>query len=105
MTPDVHRELEELVGEIGILALRLRAHGQPLAMQLLEMAVLEIKSRMYGIADEEVQALSDTLSGQTPPGPATSTRSNEQAEAIIMPSSRVVVALGEIGRDKRKRWN
>jgi hypothetical protein len=105
MRPDIHDELEELVGAIGTLARRLRGHDQPLAMQLLEMAVLEIRSRMYGIAEEEVQALVDRLSGQKsqilidPP--------NEPAEAParLMSSPRVVVALGEISRSKRKRRN
>jgi hypothetical protein len=106
MRPDVHRELEELVGEIGTLAHRLRGHDQPLATQLLEMAMLEIRSRMYGIADDEVQALVDTLSGKKPSDPADPIQANEQPEnpARILSSPRVVVALGEIN-SKRKRRN
>ena len=65
MTPEVRRELEGLVEELRALVPRLRRRGQPLATQLLEMAVLEIKSRMYGIADEEFQALVDALSSQS----------------------------------------
>jgi hypothetical protein len=106
MRPDVHRELEELVGEIGTLANRLRGHDQPLATQLLEMAMLEIRSRIYGIADDEVQALVDTLSGKKPSDSADPTQANEQPEnpARILSSPRVVVALGEIN-SKRKRRN
>src|SRR5690348_2626695 len=64
MTPDVRLELEGLVEELQALSRRLRRYHQPLATQLLEMALLEIKSRMYGIDDNEFQALVDTLSGQ-----------------------------------------
>ena len=106
MRVDVHRELEELVREIGTLVHRLREHDQPLATQLLEMAVLEIRSRMYGIADDEMQALVDTLSGKKLSDPADLMQANEQAEnpARILSSPRVVFALGEIN-SKRKRRN
>ena len=105
MRPDVHRELEELVGEIGTLVGRLRGHDQPLATQLLEMAILEIRSRMYGIADDELQALVDTLSGPRAPTPIDTTQPGEPAEtpARIMPSPRVVIALDNINRGKCKR--
>lgn len=103
MRAEVHRKLEELVGEIEALLDRLRAHDQPLATQLLEMAVLEIKSRMHGIADDELQALADTLSGHKSSIPI----ENEQDDnpARVKPSPRGVVALGELGRSKRKRQN
>src|SRR5689334_12514708 len=64
MTADVRCELEKMVEDIRGLVARLRPHDQPLAVQLLEMAVLEIKSRIYGIGDEEFAALIDTLSGE-----------------------------------------
>ena len=104
MRADVNRELEELVGEIGTLAGRLRGYDQPLATQLLEMAVLEIRSRMYGIADDELQALVDTLSGQRTPIPVDTTQPGEPAEtpARIMPSPRVI-ALDKVSRGKCKR--
>ena len=103
MRPDVHRELEKLVGEIGALVHRLRAHDQPLATQLLEMAVLEIRSRMHGIADDELQALVDTLSGHKSAIPIE--KEQDDNPARIMSSPRVVVALGDISRGKRKRRN
>jgi hypothetical protein len=103
MRPDVHRELEKLVGEIGALVHRLRAHDQPLARQLLEMAVLEIRSRMHGIADDELQALADDLAGHT--SPVSIDNEQDDNPARIMPSPRVVVALGDINRGKRKRRN
>src|SRR5947209_19743890 len=53
MTAEVHRELEAMVEDIRCLVARLRLRDQPLAVQLLEMAVLDIKSRMYGIGDDE----------------------------------------------------
>jgi hypothetical protein len=107
MRVDVHRELEELVGEIRTLVHRLREHDQPLATQLLEMAVLEIRSRMYGIDDDEVQALVDILSDQKLPETIRPARLNDQADnpAGIMSSPRVVIALGEISRNKHKRRN
>jgi hypothetical protein len=106
MRVDVHRELEELVGEIRTLVHRLRDHDQPLATQLLEMAVLEIRSRIYGIADDEVQALVDTLSDQKLPETIRPAQLNEQAENPVgMSSPRVVVALGDISRNKHKRRN
>lgn len=111
MTPEVRRELEGLVEELRALVPRLKRRGQPLATQLLEMAVLEIKSRMYGINDEEFQALIDTLSGQDASGwlsdsseETESADIDDQRESLIrtMPTARVV-ALSEIGRGKRKR--
>ncbi len=103
MRPDVHRELEGLVGEIAALVDRLRAHDQPLATQLLEMAILEIKSRMHGIADHELLALVDALSGQKSPISIDNERDGDPAR--IMPPPRVVVALGDTSRGKRKRRN
>jgi hypothetical protein len=110
MTPEVRRELEGLVEELRALVPRLRRHGQPLATQLLEMAVLEIKSRMYGIADEEFQALVDTLSRQDAAGwsdgPSEETELPEigdQREGSIRTLPTARVALSEIGRSKRKR--
>ena len=106
MTPEVRRELEGLVEELRALVPRLRRRGQPLATQLLEMAVLEIKSRMYGIADEEFQALVDALSSQSAASEETELAEiDDQREGPIrtMPPARVVVALSEIGRSKRKR--
>lgn len=114
MTPNVRLELERLVEELQALSRRLRRHHQPLATQLLEMALLEIKSRMYGIDDEEVQALVDSLSGQD--ASRSSDASSEETEleqpseqseefARSVPPARVVIALSEIGRSKRKRRN
>jgi len=107
MRPEVHRELEKLVGEIGSLVHRLRGYDQPLATQLLEMAVLELKSRIYGIADDEMQALVDTLAGQKLPAQIDLIPPNEPTDhsARILPPARVVVALGEVSRGKRKRRN
>ncbi len=103
MRVDVHRKLEELVGEIEMLLPRLRAYDQALATQLLEMAVLEIKSRMHGIADDELQALADSLSGHKSPIPIENEQDDSPTRA--MPSPRGVVSLGEVGRGKRKRQN
>ena len=107
MTPESRIELEGLVEELRALAPRLRRHGQPLATQLLEMAVLEIRSQIYGIDDEELQALVDTLSGQkSQASEATETLwPAEQSDGPtgMMPPARVFVALGEISRSKRKR--
>lgn len=114
MTPEVRRDLEGLVEELRALIPRLRRHGQPLATQLLEMAVLEIKSRIYGIADEEFQALVDTLSGQSGANwwndlseetelAETSGRPEDLSRTML--PTRVVVKLSEIGRSKRKRRN
>ena len=111
MTPENRGELEGVVDDIVALIPRLRQHDQPLAMRLLEMAIIEIKSKMYGIADDELQALVDTLSGRqqdssndpfgvTDPVPADGLRENPP----ISPG-RVVVALREINRSKRKRRN
>jgi hypothetical protein len=114
MTPEVRLELEGLVEELQALSRRLRRHHQPLATQLLEMALLEIKSRMFGIDDEEVQALVDTLSGQdtlrSSDGSSEETELEEPSEqpeglATSTPPARVVIALSEIGRSKRKRRN
>ncbi len=114
MTPEVRRELEGLVEELRALVPRLRRHDQPLATQLLEMAVLEIKSRMYGINDEEFQALVDTLSGQHAAGWLNDSAEEsglvdieDQAEGPIRtkPPVSTVVALSEISRSKRKRRN
>jgi hypothetical protein len=114
MTPEDRRELEGLVEELRALVPRLRRHGQPLATQLLEMAVLEIKSRMYGINDEEFQALVDTLSGHHAAGWLNDSAEEpdlvdieDQAEGLIRtkPPVSTVVALSEINRSKRKRRN
>ena len=113
MTPDVRLELEELVKELQALGRRLRRHDQPLATQLLEMAVLEIKSRIYGIGDEEFQALVDTLSRQDAlrssdgaSGKSDFEQSGEPEDlGEARPPGRVVIALSEIGRSKRKRRN
>lgn len=115
MTSDVRLELEGLVEELQALSGRLRRHHQPLATQLLEMALLEIKSRMHGIDDDEFQTLVDTLSGQEALR-ASDGSSEEETEleqggeqpgelARSMPPARVVIALSEIGRSKRKRRN
>jgi hypothetical protein len=103
MRADVRRSLEELVGEIQVLLHRLKAHDQPLATQLLEMAVLEIKSRMHGIADDELQALADSLSGRQLPTPIENQQDDNPTN--LMPLPRGVVALGELGRSRRKRQN
>lgn len=108
MTPENRLELEGLVEELRALAPRLRRHGQPLATQLLEMAVLEIRSQIYGIDDEELQALVDTLSGRKSQASSEATKTLWPAEQSdgptgMMPPARVVVALGEISRSKRKR--
>jgi hypothetical protein len=114
MTPEVRRELEGLVGELRALVPRLRRHDQPLAMQLVEMAMLEIRSRMYGINDEEFQALIDTLSGRELSGSSNdlseeteSAQISERPEspAKTVPPARVVVAISQISRSKRKRTN
>ena len=110
MTPDVRLELEGLVDELRALSLRLRRYHQPLATQLLEMALLEIKSRMYGIDDDEFQALVDTLSGQAAARSSDETELEQLGEqpedlARSAPPGRVVIALSEIGRSKRKRRN
>src|SRR5947208_2319240 len=63
MRVDERHELQELVEQIRALVTRLQRHDQPLATQLLEMALIELKSRMHGIGDEEFDALVDTLSG------------------------------------------
>ena len=82
-------------------------------MQLVEMAVLEIRSRMYGINDEEFQALVDTLSEREQSGFSHLSEETELAQiserpespAKTVPPARVVVALDQIGRSKRKRTN
>jgi hypothetical protein len=105
MKADSRRELEDLVEGIRELVVRLRRQDQPLATQLLEMAVLELKSRMHGISDEEFQALVDTLSGKEPRAAETeSTKIGELHELPVRasPSGRVV-ALGEARRGKCKR--
>lgn len=114
MTPEDRLELEGLVEELQALSRRLRRHHQPLATQLLEMALLEIKSQMHGIDDEEFQALVDTLSAQdasrASDGSSEETeleQSDEQPDELARsaPPARVVIALSEIGRSKRKRRN
>jgi len=105
MTAEVRRELEEMVEDIRGLVAQLRPHDQPLAIQLLEMAVLEIKGRMYGIGDEEFDALIDTLSGVRSPAEQTEpTQICDQPglPARTTPSGRVV-AFGAIRRGKCKR--
>lgn len=105
MTADVRCELEKMVEDIRGLVARLRPHDQPLAVQLLEMAVLEIKGRIYGIGDEEFAALIDTLSGERSHADQTElTQACDQPglPARTTPSGRVV-AFGEIRRGKCKR--
>jgi hypothetical protein len=105
MRVDDRHELQELVEEIQALVARLQRHDQALAMQLLEMAVIELKSRMHGIGDEEFAALVDSLSGEGSPAKrielAESGESYERP-ARPLPSARVV-ALGDVRRAKCKR--
>src|SRR4029077_7098356 len=67
MRADVRHELEELVEEVRALVVRLKRHDQPFATQLLEMAVIELKSRMHNIGDEEFEALVDSRAGEAAP--------------------------------------
>jgi hypothetical protein len=105
MRADDRHELEELVEGVRALVVRLKRHGQPLATQLLEMAVIELKSRMHNIGDEEFDALVDSLAGE-----AALEKEVELAEtgepyglpARALPSARIV-ALGEVRRNKWKR--
>jgi hypothetical protein len=107
MRTDDSHELQELVGDISALVARLQRHDQPLATQLLEMALIELKSRMHGIGDEEFEALVDTLSGDG--SRAQDVEFAETGEPYelpprTLPSARVV-ALGEVRRSKCKRRN
>ena len=95
MTPENRSGLEGVVEEIIAMIPRLRQHDQPLAMQLLEMAIIEIRSQIHGIAEHEVQALVDTLSSNGP----------RENPPNTMPSGPVVVSLDEISRNRRKRRN
>jgi hypothetical protein len=104
MKADSRHELEDLVEDIRALVVRLRPQDQPLATQLLEMAVLELRSRMHGIGDDELQALVDVLSGKG--SPAAETELAEIGDlnglpARASPTGRVV-ALGEARRAKCK---
>src|SRR5690242_17875190 len=64
MRADDRFELEALVKGLQALILRLERHREPLATQLLGMAVLELKRRIHGIDEEEFAALVDTVSGR-----------------------------------------
>ena len=105
MKADDRHELEGLIEEIRALVARLQRHDQPLATQLLEMAVIELKSRMHGIGDEEFDALVDTLSGEG--SPAQDVELAEASERYELPARTLptarVVALGEVRRAKCKR--
>jgi hypothetical protein len=105
MRADDRHELQELIAEIRALATRLKRHDQPLATQLLEMTVIELKSRLHNIGEEEFEALVETLSGEG--SPVTKAKLAETAEPYelpvrTLPSARVV-ALGEARRAKSKR--
>jgi len=95
MTPENRSGLESVIEEIAALIPRLRQHDQPLAMQLLEMAIIEIKSQIHGIAEDEMQALVDTLTSGGP----------REKPLITEPSAQVVVSLDEISRNRRRRRN
>jgi hypothetical protein len=105
MKADSRRELEGLVEDIRAVVVRLRGQDQPLATQLLEMAVIELRSRMHGISDEELQVLVDTLSGDG--SPAAQTELPEIGELNGLPTRTSppgrVVAFGEARRAKCKR--
>jgi hypothetical protein len=105
MTADERHELEGLIEEIRALVARLQRHDQPLATQLLEMAVIELKSRMHDIGDQEFDALVDALSreGSLPQDvEVADSREPYELPARTLPSARVV-ALGEVRRAKCKR--
>jgi hypothetical protein len=105
MRADDRRELQQLVEDIQALVARLQRHDQPLAMQLLEMAVIELRSRMHGIGDEEFEALVETLSGDASPAKMVElaeTGEPYERPARPLPSARVV-ALGDVRRAKCKR--
>jgi hypothetical protein len=110
MTPEVQRKLEGLVEELRALIPRLRQHDQHLATQLLEMAIIEVRSQMYGIDDDELQSLVDTLTGHA--SRDSLDQPSEQAEPSQLKeiSARTrsparVVAIGDIRRSKCKRRN
>jgi len=105
MTADDHHELQDLIEEIRTLVVRLQRHDQPLATQLLEMAVIELKSRLHNIGDEEFEALVDTLSGdrsQDLDVEFAETGEAYELPARPLPSARVV-AIGDARRNKCKR--
>jgi len=105
MTADSRHELQELIEEIRALVTRLQRHDQPFATQLLEMAVIELKSRIHNIADEEFEALVDTLSGGK--SRDLDIEFAETGEAYELPARKLpsarVVAIGDARRNKCKR--
>jgi hypothetical protein len=110
MTPDDRLELEGLVKGLQALIGRLERHRQPLAKQLLEMAVIELKRRIHDIDDDEFAALVDTVSGRRPSNdlsqeaePAQFSEKQPEGPGKTTSSPRVVIALSEVGRSKRKR--
>ena len=102
MTADSRHELQELIEEIRALVTRLQRHDQPFATQLLEMALIELKSRLHGIGDKEVEALVDSLSGDRARAQEVQTGEPYEPPARTPPSARVV-ALGEVRRNRCKR--
>ena len=87
------------------MVVRLQRYDQPFATQLLEMALIELKSRMHGIGEEEFDALVDTLSGEGSRAQEVEfaeTGEPYELPARTLPSARVV-ALGDVRRSKCKR--
>jgi hypothetical protein len=114
MTPESLRELEGLVDQLRALVPRLRDQNQTFAKQLVEMAVLELRTCIYQIDDEELQALCSNLSesggrfrAEGWGGSAEPLSTRESVE--IMRSARSLASAGASGsplhRPKRERQN
>jgi hypothetical protein len=103
MTPEVRHELEGLVEEVVALISRLKRHNQPFATQLLEMAVLEIRSQAYDINDDELQALCGRMSGQDSPALQVVAPISIAEPAKPLSSARVVAISDVRRRSKCKR--